>query len=144
MERHKSLISLSSDHQQGLVISQKLKYGYKPSSSTDESISTEDKRKMLLDFFDDHLHSHFIMEEEIFIPYMPDNEMIKRMQDEHIKMYELLYIIEVMDPDEELLNRFGEKLNAHIRFEERELFPMLQENLTEEQLIEIGKKLESS
>lgn len=141
MERHKSLISLSSDHQHGLVIARKLKYGYKPSSSNEEKLDKDDKKEIVLKFTDEYLHKHFRHEEDIIAPFLPDNELIKKMIDEHIKLYELIYIIEVRDPDDELLNHFGEKLEAHIRFEERELFPMLQETLSEEQLDEIGKKL---
>lgn len=142
MERHKSLISLSNDHHHGLSIAQKLKYGYKPSSSKDAEINTDEKKELVLKFSDEYLHKHFRLEEDIIVPYLPENELIKRMLDEHIKIYELLYIIEVRDPDDELLNHFAEKLEAHIRFEERELFPMLQQTLTEEQLNEIGKKME--
>ncbi|RPI19752.1 MAG: hemerythrin domain-containing protein [Ignavibacteriae bacterium] len=141
MERHKSLISLSSEHHHGLVTAQKLKYGYKPSSSTDTEMTVDDKKEMLLKFSDEYIHKHFRLEEEILVPYLPDNEIIKRMLDEHVKMYELLYVIEVSDPDEALLNQYGEKLEAHIRFEERELFPLVEKSLTEEQLNEIEQKL---
>lgn len=141
MERHKSLISLSSDHHHGLSFAQKLKFGYKPSSSSDSEISADEKKEMVLKFSDDYLHRHFRVEEDIIAPYLPDNDLIKKMIDEHIKIYELLYIIEVRDPDNELLNMFGEKLEAHIRFEERELFPMLEKTLSAEQLDEIGKKI---
>ena len=39
------------------------------------------------------------------------------------------------------LNLFGELLDLHIRFEERELFPMIENELSEEELIKLGKKL---
>jgi hemerythrin-like domain-containing protein len=142
MERHKSLISLSTDHHHGLVFAQKLKYDYKPSSSNETELNADIKKEMVLKFSDEYLHRHFRLEEDILVPYLPDNELIKRMLDEHIKIYELLYIIEVRDPDNELLNHFGEKLETHIRFEEHELFPMLEKNLSEEQLEEIAKKME--
>jgi len=70
------------------------------------------------------------------------------MLDEHKKL-EGLYLKLTQNPENwntqqqrEKLNLFGELLDLHIRFEERELFPMIEENLSEEELKKLGEKLE--
>ena len=143
MKRHKSLILLSSDHHNGLAIAQKLKYGYKPSSSKESIPDVKEKKEMLLDFFRDHLQIHFEKEEKILAPYFTANELMDRMIEEHIRIYEMIFEIDMNKPDNDKLNEFGEMLEAHIRFEERQLFPMIEESLTEEQLEEIEKKMKS-
>jgi hemerythrin HHE cation binding domain protein len=44
-------------------------------------------------------------------------------------------------PTAALLEEYATRLNDHIRYEERVLFPYMEENLSEEQLTEIGKNL---
>ena len=44
-------------------------------------------------------------------------------------------------PTVALLEEYATRLNDHIRYEERVLFPYMEENLSEEQLTEIGKNL---
>ena len=44
-------------------------------------------------------------------------------------------------PTEALLTDYAELLIAHIRYEERVLFPYMEENLSDEVLSEIGRNL---
>ena len=44
-------------------------------------------------------------------------------------------------PTEALLTDYAELLTAHIRYEERVLFPYMEENLSDEVLSEIGRNL---
>ncbi len=141
MKRHKALITLSSDHQNGLAVANKLKYSYKPTSSEISPPSPELLKELLLKFFREHLHEHFKMEEEILAPFFPENEMMQRMLNEHVTLNKMISEIEAAPAGKDTLNDFGKMLEAHIRFEERELFPMMEKNLTEEQLNEIEKRI---
>jgi hemerythrin-like domain-containing protein len=143
MKRHKALITLSSDHQQGLVVSNKLKYTYKPTSSEITPLSDEDKKKMLINFYHEHLQEHFKMEEKVLAPYFPENDMMHKMLDEHVKLNKKIFEIDAAPADKDTLDDFGKTLETHIRFEERELFPMMEKTLTEEQLDEIGLLIEN-
>lgn len=146
MKRHNSLFVLSYDHQHGLALSIKLKYSKHPlSSSLPEEVTA--LKAGLADAFETKLRKHFSLEEKYLVPLFPDNAMLNRMLDEHRKL-EGLYskILENHgNPDlkqqREKLNLFGELLELHIRFEERELFPMIEQNLSEEQLIKLGENL---
>lgn len=146
MKRHKSLYVLSNDHQHGLVLSLKLKYSKQPiSSSLKEEVRI--LRNELIDKFDNDLSKHFKLEETYLVPLFPENELIGRMLDEHKKLED--FYGKIYSKAEkwsfrqfrEKLNLFGELLEQHIRFEERELFPMIEQNLTEEQLKTLGENL---
>jgi hemerythrin-like domain-containing protein len=146
MKRHKSLSPLSHDHQHGLALALKLKYPKKPlSSSAEEEISV--LKQELADKYENVLRVHFSKEEQYLVPGFEENILMKQMLDEHNKLEGLYNKIinnsEGWTPEQQRdkLNLFGELLDLHIRFEERELFPMLEKTLSEEQLEVLGKKL---
>ncbi|MCI0450364.1 MAG: hemerythrin domain-containing protein [Chlorobi bacterium] len=89
------------------------------------------KEKFLI-FYETKLLAHFSEEEKILVHLLPDNPHIIRMCEEHVRMNELYSSIKTDDSklgDDLFL--FGELLEAHIRFEERELFPLIEQHLTE-------------
>jgi len=147
MKRHKSLFPLSHDHQHGLALALKLKYPKKPlSSSTEEEISA--LKSELADKYENVLRKHFWKEEKYLVPGFEENNLMKQMLEEHRKLEGLYNIIvnntEGWTPEQQRdkLYLFGELLDLHIRFEERELFPMIEKSLSAEQLKELGEKLE--
>jgi len=136
MKRHKSLALLSSDHHHGLNIAKML--------STREginSIGTEDACKKLADFFNNELVNHFSEEETFLVPPLKDNELIKRMCEEHNKLRGIFASLGSVDNLKNTLLTFGNLLEKHIRFEERELFPMIESTLPESTLIRIGNSI---
>ncbi len=146
MKRHKSLFPLSHDHQHGLALALKLKYSKQPlSSSLKEEVRI--LRNELIDKFENDLKKHFSLEETYLVPLFPQNDLIGRMLDDHKKLEE--FYVKIYKKTEKWsfrqfrvkLNSFGDLLEQHIRFEERELFPMIEESLTEEQLKILGEKL---
>lgn len=146
MKRHKSLIVLSHDHQHALALALKLKYSKKPlSSSHEEEISL--LKNELADKFENVLRGHFSLEEKCLVPGFEENELMKQMLYEHKKLGGLYNKIVnntenwTLREQRDKLNLFGELLDLHIRFEERELFPMIEKELSEEELIKLGKKL---
>jgi hemerythrin-like domain-containing protein len=147
MKRHKSLLPLSHDHQHGLALALKLKYPKRRlSSSAKEEISSF--KSELADKYENILRKHFRKEEQYLVPGFEENNLMKQMLEEHRKL-EGLYNKIVNNTEgwtsselRDKLNLFGELLDMHIRFEERELFPMIENTLSEEQLEELGKKLE--
>lgn len=147
MKRHKSLISLSNDHQHVLSLALKLKYSKKPLSSTlQEEISS--LKKTLFDKFEKDIRPHFLLEETCLVPLFENNALLNQMLDEHKKLEGLYNKITKntenwdLNHQREKLNLLGELLDLHIRFEERELFPMIEEALNEDQLLELEIKLQ--
>jgi len=133
MKRHQSLALLSTDHHHGLNIAKLL-----ISRERINTLGTDKAFHKLADFFNNELIKHFSEEEDFLVPVLRDNVLIKRMCTEHIKLREIFASLNSADDIENTLISFGKFLESHIRFEERELFPMIQSTLPEKTLIEIG------
>jgi hemerythrin-like domain-containing protein len=137
MKRHPSLKKLSSDHHHGLVYSKKL-----ISAAGKTLAEAEEIFEMFSHFFNSELHDHFAEEENYLTPYFKNNPLIERMQAEHKNMKAVFDVLKIEGSNlREGLAAIGKMLNDHIRFEEKELFPMIEKTLSESELDEIGKKL---
>ncbi|MBF1097348.1 MAG: hemerythrin domain-containing protein, partial [Riemerella sp.] len=126
-------VPLSQDHHFGLLSGWKIKQGIK------KNISYERIKNYINYHWDNSQSFHFDEEEKILFPYS-DDELTQRALDEHKEIRELLKTLNEVE-DFELLTLYADKVTEHIRFEERVLFPHLENILTEEQLAEVGKKL---
>ena len=138
MKRAKELETLSWEHHDGLVIAARIKNDLKKESEPAHLIP------YVTDIYTNYLRHHFKQEEESFLtPLKAFSEaevLIKRMLDEHTKFAEIFARIEPFDSDVYThVRRFGELLHDHIRFEERQLFPLIEKLLSDEQL----KKIET-
>jgi hemerythrin-like domain-containing protein len=77
-----------------------------------------------------------------FTAHMPANHpMAEKLMDDHDHIRELILGLDDM-ADKSSLVILSDLLNAHIRFEERELFGYLEASLTPEQLDEVFRQLE--
>ena len=135
MKRNKNIVSLSQDHHFGLLCSWKVKKGIK------NNISYERIRKYINFYWHTHLHEHFKAEEEILFP-LGKHEYIDQALGEHIEIKELIEAINQVE-EVTLLELFADLITKHIRFEERILFPYLEETLDDNTLNEVGKKLDA-
>ena len=142
MPRHSTLIPLSHDHHEALLISLRLKKGG-PASVNDKLWPTDLKQQVrsLLLFADHELYPHFKLEEEILFPIALTLEellpLIKILLAQHQEMRDLIgNISEIIDEDdlEKNLADFGALLESHVRTEERELFPKLEEAETQSRI----------
>jgi hypothetical protein len=86
--------------------------------------------------------AHFAQEEALLAPQVPDDhaDLAARMLTEHD---ELLRRAEVLGrcPDVASARDLGELLGRHVRFEERELFPLLEHRLPVTRMVELGREL---
>jgi iron-sulfur cluster repair protein YtfE (RIC family) len=138
LKRHPALVPLSHDHHHGLVVAQRLKRG----DTAYQSVATIRESLELL--WSEELEQHFRQEEEVLfvVPEFPEQVqmMIDRALKDHARMREL---IEGCTDDDagETGREVGLLLESHIRFEERELFPMIQEVLGEQRLRELEGRM---
>ncbi|WP_165852001.1 hemerythrin domain-containing protein [Mucilaginibacter terrenus] len=112
----------SRDHHAGLLFCWKIKEGLKKGASFDRIAN------YVRFFWEEHLREHF-QEEEILLFNQQDTELARRGKAEHVALESLfLAAIEgrLARPD---CLPFAEQLTAHIRFEEREFFPFMENNL---------------
>ena len=136
IKRHKAIVSFSKDHHLGLLLVWKIRQGLK------KAISIERISNYVLSFFTENLQNHFNEEEEMLFCKLPDgDDLRKQAEADHKAIYKLIVAIRENKNDAYLLNQFADKLEKHIRFEERELFNHLQKNIASEELAEIEKRL---
>jgi hemerythrin-like domain-containing protein len=87
------------------------------------------------------LFPHFDEEENQLLPFISTDDSYRvRTIEEHQKLKEIFQTLS--DPrkqNEETLLSFASVLEAHIRFEERELFPYMEMLLSDEELDAIGQ-----
>jgi hemerythrin-like domain-containing protein len=86
--------------------------------------------------------AHFAQEEQLLAPQVPGDraDLARRMRSEH---EEILRRAEALGrrPDVASARELGELLGRHVRFEERELFPLLERRLSSAHLLELGRDL---
>jgi hemerythrin-like domain-containing protein len=137
MKRDENLHPLSWQHHNGLMAVLLLKKG----------VQKEADVKAMNEFINqirkDELDEHFEAEETVLAEYAETYPQLKalfnKMKEEHLAIRncykELLY------PSYAVIEKFYTLLEKHIRFEERELFPLIEETLSAGELQMAGKKL---
>lgn len=140
LKRHPALIGLSKDHHQGLLLCWKIRTGFK------KGVEAERIKNYVNHFFAHHLIPHFKIEEEQVFPFLPAaNYLRQKAETQHHELYELAKKLSGNTQDfTTFLSDLEEKLEKHIRFEERQLFMHLQEVLNEEQLDELQEKMDDN
>ncbi len=155
IDRHEAIEALSRDHHDALVQAKRLKDGSLGGES-DDQVTDRDVARDFLSFWDAHASHHFREEEEVLLPvysrHQPPTEhkLIRTMLDDHAWFRDVVADLRLLMDQEEfeeeslrlLLEEIGRRLQEHARMEERELFEMLQETLSEEDLDDVKKRSE--
>ena len=133
MKRSAALTPLSHQHHAGLYVALQLK------RATSESAA--DARQAFLDFFADEGTVHFRQEEEVLLPAYARHSgagdpAIVRVLVEHVELRRRADDLARAGsaPDEADLRELGERLEGHIRHEERVLFPAIEAALPDDEL----------
>ena len=139
LKRHPALVPLSQDHHFGLLLSWKIRKGI--------SQKTDNKRirDYLHYFMLEHLEPHFKMEEAFLFVYLAKNDMLRKEAEKQHEALRSLHRKIVSTPAVENgdLLEFAEGLDSHIRFEERKLFPYIQVELVEKDLLEFQERMDT-
>ena len=136
MKRVPELRDLSEDHHHGLVLARKAR----KAAAGEEGFSASDVWAEVEAKFKTELEPHFQIEESLIataLATLGESQLAKRLFDEHTALREFLSPGRDRTPGN--LGRFGELLEQHIRFEERELFEVAQDVLDRRELGEIAK-----
>lgn len=130
-KRHKALQPLSREHHHGLLLAWKIRTGFS------KNINPERIWKYALWFYNNHLIPHFEIEEQhIFTILGDEDDLVKKALSQHRHLHRLFADIYNKAIS---LGKIKEELDKHIRFEERVLFPKIQEKATVAELLEIEK-----
>ncbi|MCP4005015.1 MAG: hemerythrin domain-containing protein [bacterium] len=125
MKRILELRDLSDDHHTGLVLARRCKLAGRPNSA----VSHEVVWKQVVEAFADHLEPHFLIEEQHLLPALEaisESSLVNRIREDHSALRALR---DAESPVLATVQRFGELLESHIRFEERQVFQPTQERL---------------
>jgi hemerythrin-like domain-containing protein len=133
IKRDENILKLSRDHHLGLLFCWKIRQGLKM------GVSPERIAPYVQHFWMHHLQEHFAAEENILFAPQKDI-LVQKAIDQHrdIRM-QIEQIAATAKP--EALVRLADRVDNHIRFEERELFPHLEKMLSKAQLKTIGEQL---
>ncbi len=135
MKRVPELRALSNDHHRGLVLARKAK-----KSGTESDLSLRDMWVSIELYFKTDLEPHFQIEELHIgsnLEAAGESGMAKRLYEEHDALRRFIH--SKSERTSSNLQKFGELLEEHIRFEERELFEVAQNNLSADVLFAIEK-----
>jgi hypothetical protein len=134
LERSEALRSLSRDHHQALVIAKDLR-------------RAEDAPRAahhFLEFWKQQGELHFRVEDEVLLPLWAflgelSAEGAARVAREHLSIRRAAIALESGRSSLEQIHDLGKELEAHVRFEERELFPLLEVDLDDEALAHLAR-----
>ena len=146
MKRNISLVPLSQDHYDGLLLAVRLQQG----SRALERLWSHDpvwQANYVVEFYEQHLTPHFEAEEAVVFPlakiHLNDTSIIDRLVQEHETMREYVQYFRAPDQNtlQDKLVQFGTLLESHIRCEEREFFPLCESSVPEAELEKIKEPL---
>jgi hemerythrin-like domain-containing protein len=142
VKRSAALASLSRDHHQALVVAQRLR------RATDATAT--EARAAFLDYGTEHGHLHFRLEEELLFPAYaghgdPHDPLVLRALGEHAMIrHRADALAAATSPDPGALALLGAELAAHVRLEEREVFPLIERVMPERELDAVARALETA
>jgi len=143
MKRDESLAPLSREHQKALLLAQLLKLDAPNYKGLPTSIAG--KAEYALQVFSHDLLTHFTKEEQmlkLIMNYKPEIDvLIHEIFEEHEQLRNLFLNIPDSTDLKNDLATIGSVLDAHVRKEERILFPLLQQLCTPIQLQQIHELL---
>ncbi len=138
MQRSDELAPLSREHHVALEVALRLRRA--------TVADAEQVRVAFLQFFEDEAREHFRAEEELLLPAFArhaaaDDPDVARVLVEHVEMRRRAAQLAAGTSDVDELHALGELLNAHVRHEERTLFPRIEAALDPDELTALGAAL---
>jgi hypothetical protein len=119
MKRAEALRPISREHLTALLVAKKLR----------EATELEDATGVFLDFWREDGQRHFRVEEEVLLPTWAmhaevERQGVARMLDEHLAIRREALRMAAGELSLEESRELGTLLHDHVRFEERQLFPI--------------------
>lgn len=127
MRRHQQLQDLSREHHGALQLALRARRAARSGEAAQIAASAA----ACVEAFSVELDPHFVIEENELLPALAqqgEHDLVRRTLAEHEQLRGL--VLRLAQPDATTLRSFAELLNAHVRFEERELFEVAQRHLS--------------
>jgi hemerythrin-like domain-containing protein len=143
MLRNKSLIPLSHQHQRALALCVRIDRAQPIPPADLKAWQAEIEQQ-----FEQEIRIHFAAEESELFPVAREFADLSRLADElsaeHASLRESFSQARARCMSAETLPAFAQRLSAHIRKEERQLFERLQQLMSTEELATLGMRLEAA
>jgi hemerythrin-like domain-containing protein len=130
---------LSRQHHQGLLMVLLLQKGLQKNADVNQM------QEFLVAVWNSDLESHFNQEEKHLLPLLKDKpidpQLTARIWQDHAVLREMAAKAESGSLNEIEIGYFAERLEQHIRFEERTYFPAAEQVLSAAELEQLGESL---
>jgi hemerythrin-like domain-containing protein len=142
VKRSARMASLSRDHHEALVVAQQLR------RATDATAA--EARTAFLTYWSRHGRLHFRLEEEVLFPAYaghgdPHDPVVLQALGEHAMIrHRADALAAATSADPGALALLGDALAAHVRLEEREVFPLIERVMPEHELDAVAHALEAA
>ncbi|CAN5675936.1 hypothetical protein BH11BAC3_BH11BAC3_30450 [soil metagenome] len=143
MKRHPSLAHLSRDHHGALILARLLQ----KNAPAYKGLPTDlvGKADYAFKFYTDELVKHFAQEEKAFALVKGSSEkvdqLLQRIIEEHRTLHQSFNSIKSHEAQAEHLDELGKLLEVHVRKEEREFFPLIEQTCNEDLMNAIEQSL---
>jgi hemerythrin-like domain-containing protein len=139
MKRAEALRPLSREHLVALLAAKKLR----------EAEDLAEAERLFLAFWEDDGQRHFRVEEEVLLPTWAlhgeiDRAGVARMLEEHLAIRREALRLAAGEASLEEIRELGTLLHDHVRFEERQLFPLVEEALDDASLDRLAAAIETA
>ena len=136
--RHETLIPLTHDHHHALAQARRLQ----DASKLEDVTQRRNLANGFINFYFGRAVRHFHEEEELFFAPLIDHpearDHVLRAVTDHLRLHALTRKMkrQVADgeADQDTLDRISRLLTEHVRWEERELFPLVEQLVPEDEL----------
>ena len=147
--RHPSLIPLSHDHHHGLALALRCRKQALGQIKPMGSAGLRERAAEVLAFYDSNLIAHFRAEEEVLFPMLrsavPQSAaMIEHLVRDHEQIHAAMAQLKTGAGLAKSIFDLGDLLERHIRKEERELFPLFEQQASASQAELVGVELRKS
>lgn len=142
MKRSEALAILSRDHHRALVVAQQL-------TRADEAAAGP-ARERFLSFWEQEGRHHFQLEEELLLPAFAAHgdarhPLVLQVLGDHVSIRARAAAVALsVAPDAEALHELGAELAAHVRLEERQLFPVIEQAMPADELLALARALDQA
>ena len=129
MKRHHKLLDLSREHHHALQLALQAKRA----ATSGDPAAMDTTAAVCVAAFSSELDPHFFVEEDTLLPLLVaagEDRLVEQVLSDHAALRRLS--VQLQQPDVATLLAFAEQLASHVRFEERELFVVLEALLDSE------------
>lgn len=139
MKRAEALRPLSREHLKALLAARSMR----------QAESLAEATEVFLTFWDEEGRRHFRVEEEVLLPAWAvavevDQPKVDRFLREHLEIRRDRLRLAAGELNLEQAQELGKLLHDHVRFEERVLFPQIEDDLDDEYLSRLAAEMEAA